>query len=363
VEDEEEEESAEEEEEEEAAFVEEAEGYRLWRSERSVTGYKGVARVGRSFRSSMNQPGQKTYHLGTFATAVEAAVAYAKAAKKMEVEGEEHKEEEVDTDLVQEAVACPVLRENTLRADVLCALLAGKSTNDDIVEHVWHCGKATTRGADDMKKLRGDVVTVLSKETRAGLPLWKRTGDGRMAVTHLTTEGRQCGRAMAGEAVAMCKEAQGPILCGINGCPLSARHAGNCLNATASSKRTRTSVASSAVNWPKKRYEERDVAPELVHERERTVSIPGMVGSATCASTTAAMPATCTSTSAASTSTSGPVLPTMVKRLRVELEFGEELTFKEVVESAERQLLGETSTEGVPLIKRARQCLNELGVE
>ena len=354
LEDEEQEEESEEEEE-EAACVDEAEGYRLLRSDRGATGYKGVTRVGRTYRSCVTRPGQKKAHLGTFATALEAAVAVAKAiAEDEEGQGEEDEEAEVmmDKDAEQEDSARSMPRENSLRADVLSAVLAGKCSNDDIVEYVRQHGKATTRGDGDVKMLRGDVVTLLSKEKRADLPLWVRKGDGATALTCVTDEGRKCGRAMPGNAQAMSREAQGTVLCGINGCPLVARHAGSCAIDPVSGKRMRGSVAQTATQ-PKRQCKERAPAP----------SHPAMVPSVSGTSAAAATPAAGTSTPAASTSMPTPTLPAIVKRLRAELELCDDMTFKEVVESAERQLLGEMAMEGVPLIKRARHCLNELGAE
>ena len=62
----------------EAEVVAEAEGLRLHLSSNSATGYKGVIKNGSRFQPLPWVDGKKAY-LGTFGTAVEAAVAYARA--------------------------------------------------------------------------------------------------------------------------------------------------------------------------------------------------------------------------------------------------------------------------------------------
>ena len=61
----------------EAAEAEVVEGYTLLRSSTSSTGYRGVATKGGRFRASISRGG-KMIHIGSYGTAVEAAVAYAK---------------------------------------------------------------------------------------------------------------------------------------------------------------------------------------------------------------------------------------------------------------------------------------------
>ena len=69
----------------ESTVEEEAEGMRLYLSERTATGYCGVFPDKRRFRAVHQINGKKT-SLGTFATAVQGAVAYAKHVQKHDLE-------------------------------------------------------------------------------------------------------------------------------------------------------------------------------------------------------------------------------------------------------------------------------------
>ena len=65
-------------------LVTEVDGLTLHLSQRnSTTGYKGVSKNGKRFKAERRMGG-KVYYIGTFDTAVEAAVAYAKQNLKVE---------------------------------------------------------------------------------------------------------------------------------------------------------------------------------------------------------------------------------------------------------------------------------------
>ena len=99
------------EDEEAEAVVEESEGLQLHLSAKSATGYLGVFRHGSGFQAQ-HRKGNANIYLGTFATAREAAVAFANHVRSAEmVEGEEEEEAEeavggeavVEEAVVQEA--------------------------------------------------------------------------------------------------------------------------------------------------------------------------------------------------------------------------------------------------------------------
>ena len=104
-----------------------------------------------------------------------------------EVEEEAAKEEEEGE---AEAAVCDadgvaaswVPNEGTLLADVCAALCRGASERQEIVDHVWNHGTASTRGDHDKKVLSKDVVTLLGREKHRsicpeGRPLlWTQDG-------------------------------------------------------------------------------------------------------------------------------------------------------------------------------------------